>query len=71
MRIEEELKLQLRVQWDGLWLEDATWISIEGFKALYPNFDVEDKVVSEAVGNYTEIAASSTKRDKELSIKRA
>lgn len=44
---------QVLVQWQQLSSKEATWENYENFRALYPNFHLEDKVNFKGGGNVT------------------
>ncbi|GKB72082.1 ty3-gypsy retrotransposon protein, partial [Tanacetum coccineum] len=44
---------QVLVQWAGRSPEDATWEYLSDFRAAYPAYDLEDKVISEEGRNDT------------------
>ncbi|MCH91593.1 Ty3/gypsy retrotransposon protein, partial [Trifolium medium] len=41
---ESEDFVEVLIQWEGLFPEDATWEKYQDIKDTYPNFDLEDKV---------------------------
>ncbi|GKF57838.1 ty3-gypsy retrotransposon protein, partial [Tanacetum coccineum] len=54
---------QVLVQWSGSSPEEATWEWLSEFKAAYPSYHLEDKVIVEGVGNVT--AESGEPHDEE------
>jgi hypothetical protein len=38
-------QVEVLIQWEGLFPEDATWENFQDIKSTYPAFDLEDKVV--------------------------
>ncbi|GJR93541.1 ty3-gypsy retrotransposon protein [Tanacetum coccineum] len=44
---------QVLVQWSGSSPEEATWEWLSEFKAAYPSYHLEDKVIVEGLGNVT------------------
>lgn len=43
-QVDDTTPLQVLIQWDGLFPEDATWEDYMDIKATYPEFNLEDKV---------------------------
>ncbi|GKC95454.1 hypothetical protein Tco_1160896 [Tanacetum coccineum] len=54
---------QVLVQWSGSSPEEATWEWLSEFKAVYPSYHLEDKVIVEGVGNV--MAKSDEPHDEE------
>ncbi|PWA58030.1 hypothetical protein CTI12_AA406450 [Artemisia annua] len=51
-----KLEQQVLIQWSSRSPEEATWEWLNEFKATYPAYNLEDKVVSEYGGNVTPLA---------------
>ncbi|GKE20188.1 ty3-gypsy retrotransposon protein [Tanacetum coccineum] len=58
---------QVLVQWIGGSPEEATWEWLSEFKAAYPTYNLEDKVVFEAGGNDTSPDGQRIRKSKRVS----
>jgi hypothetical protein len=47
-------QIEVFIQWEGLFPEDATWENFQDIKTTYPTFDLEDKVSLDGTRNVTD-----------------
>ncbi|CAH9095874.1 unnamed protein product [Cuscuta epithymum] len=50
---QDKMVWQLLIQWEATEVKDATWEDLQDIKDSYPQFNLEDKVVSDEEGNVT------------------
>ncbi|XP_073121171.1 uncharacterized protein [Henckelia pumila] len=53
IRKDQSWTSQVLVQWDGLPLEETSWVDINSFQQDYPQFHLEDKVLFHTGGSDT------------------
>jgi hypothetical protein len=55
-------KIEVLIQWEGLFPEDATWEDFHDIKSTYPTFDLEDKVSLNGTRDVTKQVAGGEAR---------
>ena len=55
--VDNQLKSQVLVQWDGLPVEDSSWEDVNVLQEIFPHLNLEDQVCFDDVGNVTNAAA--------------
>ena len=55
--VDNQLKPQVLVQWDGLPVEDSSWEDVNVLQEIFPHLNLEDQVCFDDGGNVTNVAA--------------